>query len=100
MTIDEDYQWQLLHGKDGTHGTTWSLKGAHEILNDGFDPILDQLSGQDLLKPMVYSEKQGEWDYSGMFTAVLRHGVCSTSKPHVTYATVVTRGLSGDGLSS
>ena len=77
MTIDEDYQWQLLHGKDGTHGTTWALKGAHEILNDGFDPILDQLSGQDLLKPMVYSEKQGEWDYSGMFTAVLRHRVCS-----------------------
>ena len=75
MQIDEDYQWQILHGKDGTHGTTWALKGAYDILDEGFDPILDQITEQDLIKAMVYSEKQGEWDYTGMFAAILKYKV-------------------------
>jgi hypothetical protein len=75
ITIDADYQWQLLHGKDGSHGTTWALKACYEILQESFDPIIDQVSRQDLVKGMVYSEQQGEWDHTGMFTAILRHKV-------------------------
>lgn len=66
---------QLLHGKDGSHGTTWALKACYEILQESFDPIIDQVSRQDLVKGMVYSEQQGEWDHTGMFTAILRHKV-------------------------
>lgn len=75
VNIDEDYQWQLLHGKNGRHATTWTLKACHDILQESFDPIIDQVSGEDLLCGMVYSEKQGEWDHTGMFAAILRHKV-------------------------
>ena len=75
FNIDADYQWQLLHGKDGSHATTWALKACYEILQESFDPIIDQVSGQDLVRGMVHSMQQGEWDHTGMFTAVLRHKV-------------------------
>ena len=72
---------QLLHGKDGSHGTTWALKACYEILQESFDPIIDQVSRQDLVRGMVYSEQQGEWDHTGMFTAILRHKVDSPPPP-------------------
>lgn len=75
IDLDEDYQWQLLHGKDGTTSTTWQLKGCQDILEESFDPIIDQISKQNLVKGMVYSEQQGEWDHSGMFAAVLKYKV-------------------------
>ena len=72
---EEEFTWQLLNGKDQTHGTTWSLKAAYDLLQESFDPIIDGVSGQDLLHGMVFARKQGEWDHTGMFTAVLRHKV-------------------------
>lgn len=73
MDINSEYQWQLLHGKDGSHSTTWALKACYEILQESFDPIIDQVSGQDLVKGMVFSVQQGEWDHTGMFAAILRY---------------------------
>ena len=75
VDLGDDYQWQLLHGKDGTTSTTWQLKGCQDILEESFDPIIDQISKQNLVKGMVYSEQQGEWDHSGMFAAVLKYKV-------------------------
>ncbi|KAK9810346.1 hypothetical protein WJX72_009121 [[Myrmecia] bisecta] len=73
VPISGDHTWQLLRGKDGTHATTWALKSAAELLQESFDPIIDIISGQDLLNVMVYAQELGEWDYTGMYTAVLRH---------------------------
>ena len=77
VDLNDDYQWQLLHGKDQTTYTTWQLKGCQEILEESFDPIIDQISKQNLVRGMVYSEQQGEWDHTGMFAAILKYKVCS-----------------------
>lgn len=61
-------------GRDGTHGTTWALKAAKDILTESFDPIVD-VAGQDLLELMVGAQVSPPWDYSGMHTAILRYRV-------------------------
>lgn len=61
-------------GRDGSHGTTWALKAAKDILTESFDPIVD-VAGQDLLELMVGAQVSPPWDYSGMHTAILRYRV-------------------------
>lgn len=120
--LEGEYSWQILHGKDGTHATTWALKAAQvpiildvmelprlqvslhismvgptfwgcttttwdereadvamyllqEILTESFDPIVELTTGADLMMAMVYSQELGDWDYTGMYTAILRHRV-------------------------
>lgn len=46
-----------------------------EILAESFDPIVELATGADLMPAMVYAQELGAWDYTGMFTAVLRHRV-------------------------
>jgi hypothetical protein len=65
----------LMQGKDGTIATTWALKAVHDILCESFDPIMDLVSGADLMPAMVYARELGGWDYTGMFTALLRFKV-------------------------
>ncbi|BDA40764.1 probable chromodomain-helicase-DNA-binding protein 4 at N-terminal half [Coccomyxa sp. Obi] len=80
MPLEGEYSWQILRGKDGTHATTWALKAAQEILTESFDPILDLVTGADLMMAMVYAQELGDWDYTGMYTAILRRRgkpVCS-----------------------
>lgn len=43
------------------------------VAQESFDPILDVVTGQDLLPRMVYAETLGDWDFQGMHTLVLRH---------------------------
>ena len=66
---------QVLRGKDGSHATTWALKAALETLQANFDPITDLATGQDLLACMLYAQAVGDWDFSGMYTALLKHRV-------------------------
>lgn len=69
-------------GRDGSHATTWALKAAKDILTESFDPILDGITGRDLLDLMVYAQGAPPWDYTGMHTAVLRHRVPTPPPPH------------------
>ena len=53
---------------------------AQEILGESFDPIVELATGADLMPAMVYAQELGAWDYTGMFTAVLRHRVRGTGR--------------------
>ncbi len=66
---------------------------AQEILAESFDPIVELATGADLMPAMVYAQELGAWDYTGMFTAVLRHRVrASTLNLDATlYITLFTR---------
>ncbi|CAK0734199.1 hypothetical protein CVIRNUC_000397 [Coccomyxa viridis] len=73
VPLDDKYSWQILRGKDGTHATAWALRAAQDILTESFDPIVELTTGADLMLAMVYAQELGDWDYSGMYTAVLKH---------------------------
>jgi len=66
------YTWQVLNGKDGRAGTTHAIKAAAEILQESFDPIIEQTSNTDLLPLMLYAQQYGDWDYRGVYTLLLR----------------------------
>ena len=36
---------------------------------------MELTTGADLMLAMVYAQELGDWDYSGMYTAVLKHKV-------------------------
>ena len=46
-----------------------------DILTESFDPIMELTTGADLMMAMVYAQELGDWDYSGMYTAVLKFKV-------------------------
>jgi hypothetical protein len=48
---------------------------AQEILGESFDPITELRTGADLMGAMVQAAELGDWDYTGMLTALLRHRV-------------------------
>ena len=56
---------------------------AQEILAESFDPIVELATGADLMPAMVYAQELGAWDYTGMFTAVLRHRVRTACRADV-----------------
>ena len=64
-----------LQGKDGTHAVTWALKAARDLLSESFDPIIDAITGRDMLAMMVMAQAAGPWDYTGMHCVLLRHKV-------------------------
>jgi hypothetical protein len=67
------YTWQVLNGKDGRAGTTHAIKAAAEILQESFDPIIEQTTNTDLLPLMLYAQQYGDWDYRGVYTLLLRY---------------------------
>lgn len=67
------YTWQVLNGKDGRVGTTHAIKAAAEILQESFDPIIEQTTNTDLLPLMLYAQQYGDWDYRGVYTLLLRY---------------------------
>jgi len=70
-----------------------AARRTQEILAESFDPIVELATGADLMPAMVYAQELGAWDYTGMFTAVLRHRVrASTLNLDATlYITLFTR---------
>ena len=54
---------------------------AQDILTESFDPIVELTTGADLMLAMVYAQELGDWDYSGMYTAVLKHKVGPLPQP-------------------
>ncbi|KAH9671024.1 PHD-type domain-containing protein [Citrus sinensis] len=51
---DIDVRWRLLSGKAATPETRLLLSQAVAIFHDCFDPIVDSISGRDLIPSMVY----------------------------------------------
>ena len=66
---------RAVQGEDGTAEVSASLAQVASILHESFDPIIDLVTGQDLLPVMVYAQELGAWDYTGMYSAVLQHQV-------------------------
>ena len=63
----------ILRGRDGSRPTDAALRTATDLLAEAFDPILDAGTGLDLTTAMVSASQLGDWDYTGMFTALLKH---------------------------
>ena len=59
----------------------WVPKKATPLLQESFDPILDIATGEDLVVAMVRAAAVGDFDFSGMFTAILRYQVSLASEP-------------------
>ena len=45
------------------------------MLQGSFDPIIDIPTGEDLIVAMARARALGDWDFSGMFTAILSQAV-------------------------
>lgn len=67
-----------MQGKDGSPATAAALRKALDILQESFDPIIDLSTGRDLLPVMVYAQELGAWDYTGMYSVLLKHQVRSS----------------------
>ena len=46
---------------------------AEQVLQESFDPIIDKATKENLLLLMTKAEVKGEYDYRGMYTALLTH---------------------------
>ena len=67
--------WQLLHGKKGRPEDLDALETVRTLLQTSFDPIIDKVTGRDLLEAMVFARELGDWDFHGMHAALLFHEV-------------------------
>ena len=61
--------------EDPAHVSGLKLCLLQDILTESFDPIVELTTGADLMMAMVYAQELGDWDYSGMYTAVLKFKV-------------------------
>ena len=46
---------------------------VQQVLQESFDPIIDKATKENLLLLMTKAEVKGEYDYRGMYTALLTH---------------------------
>ena len=49
------------------------MPGMWQVLQESFDPIIDEATKENLLLMMTKAEVKGEHDYRGMYTALLTH---------------------------
>ncbi|KAK0585783.1 hypothetical protein LWI29_033955 [Acer saccharum] len=68
---DIDVRWRLLSGKAVTPETRFLLSQAVAIFHDCFDPIVDAISGRDLIPSMVYGRNLRGQEFGGMYCAIL-----------------------------
>ncbi|KAH9671022.1 PHD-type domain-containing protein [Citrus sinensis] len=68
---DIDVRWRLLSGKAATPETRLLLSQAVAIFHDCFDPIVDSISGRDLIPSMVYGRNLRGQEFGGMYCAIL-----------------------------
>ena len=77
------YTIQMLRGrvtidKPNAAATNDAIDIAQNVLQESFDPIIDKATKENLLLLMTKAEVKGEYDYRGMYTALLSHEVCAT----------------------
>lgn len=63
--------WRLLSGKVASPESRSLLSKAVAIFYNRFDPIVDAVTGRDLIPCMVYGRNIREQEFAGMFCAVL-----------------------------
>ncbi|KNA08208.1 hypothetical protein SOVF_164770 [Spinacia oleracea] len=68
---DLEVSWRLLSGKIASPETRPLLSQAVAIFHESFAPIIDVVSGHDLIPAMVYGRNVGGQEYGGMYCAVL-----------------------------
>ncbi|KAG6637970.1 increased DNA methylation 1-like isoform X2 [Carya illinoinensis] len=68
---DMDVRWRLLRGKIASPETRFYLSEAVAIFHDCFAPIIDSISGQDLIPAMVYGRNTRGQEFGGMYCAIL-----------------------------
>lgn len=69
-----DVSWRLLSGKFSSADSKPLLSKAVAIFHESFDPIMDIITGRDLIPAMVYGRNLRDQDYGGMYCAVLTIG--------------------------
>ena len=69
--------WLHQAGRRAPHSQLGALQ---DILTESFDPIVELTTGADLMMAMVYAQELGDWDYSGMYTSVLKFKVGPLSR--------------------
>lgn len=72
----------MLRGRLGpdsldAEATNTAIDIAQNVLQESFDPIIDKATKENLLLLMTKAEVKGEYDYRGMYTALLSHEVRS-----------------------
>lgn len=68
---ESNISWRLLSGKVASPESRSLLSKAVAMFHNRFDPIVDAVTGRDLIPRMVYGKNMREQDFSGMFCAVL-----------------------------
>ncbi|KAG7961200.1 hypothetical protein I3843_09G004200 [Carya illinoinensis] len=68
---DTDVRWRLLSGKIASPETRFYLSEAVAIFHDCFAPIIDSISGRDLIPAMVYGQNVRGQEFGGMYCALL-----------------------------
>ncbi|KAL5225641.1 hypothetical protein ABZP36_012280 [Zizania latifolia] len=78
MDTNTDLRWRLLAGRSVSEDGDLLLSDAVPIIHQSFDPIIEVLSGRDLIPEMVNGRRPKDGmpgqDYSGMYCAVLTLG--------------------------
>ncbi|XP_030926311.1 uncharacterized protein LOC115953027 isoform X1 [Quercus lobata] len=66
-----DVRWRLLSGKITSPETRFYLSEAVAIFHNCFAPIIDSVSGRDLIPAMVYGRNIRSQEFGGMYCAIL-----------------------------
>ncbi|PIA43573.1 hypothetical protein AQUCO_01900163v1 [Aquilegia coerulea] len=66
-----DIKWRLISGKLASSENRSLLSKAVALFHDRFDPIVDAVTGRDLIPCMVYGRNIRDQEFGGMFCAVL-----------------------------
>ncbi|PKA46630.1 chromodomain-helicase-DNA-binding protein 4 [Apostasia shenzhenica] len=66
-----DVRWRLLSGKNESNDSKLLLSQAVSIFRESFDPIVEPISGRDLIPFMVYGRTVRDQDFGGMYCMVL-----------------------------
>lgn len=74
-----DVRWRLLSGKIASPETRFYLSEAVAIFHDCFAPIIDSISGRDLIPAMVYGRSVRGQEFGGMYCAILMVNSCVVS---------------------
>ncbi|XP_031396784.1 uncharacterized protein LOC116207830 isoform X2 [Punica granatum] len=71
MVDNLNVSWRLLSGSFASPESRRLLSEAVAIFHECFDPIVDWMSGRDLIPSMVYGRSTRGQEYGGMYCAVL-----------------------------
>ncbi|WOL17342.1 hypothetical protein Cni_G26133 [Canna indica] len=69
--VSADIRWRLLSGRTLEADSKVLLSRAVAIFHESFDPIVEAITGRDLIPSMVYGRTVRDQDFGGMYCPVL-----------------------------